>query len=103
MKALAPFESNFDMTNDLFGWITAAERVAAAKAAMPDPQQTFVFSHRFYTVSQIAVYLPSTTVTTTLSRKYDQYRLWFRPRNHVGWDALFVDDDRYQADFAATI
>jgi hypothetical protein len=31
---------------------------------------------------------------TTLGRKTDQYRLWFDPATHLGWDALFVDIDR---------
>jgi hypothetical protein len=96
VKTLVPFEGRFDMTNDLFGWEQIAARVEAVKDAMPHPQRTFIFSHRFYTVSQLGVYLPNTTVATTLSRKFDQYKLWFRPDSHVGWDALFVDDDRYR-------
>ncbi len=95
-RPLAPFQSKFDPTNDLVGWKTIAAGVEAVKAAMPYPQRTFIFSHRFYTVSQLGVYLPDTTVATTLTRKFDQYRLWFDPQDYVGWDALFVDDDRYR-------
>jgi 4-amino-4-deoxy-L-arabinose transferase-like glycosyltransferase len=76
----------------LYGWEIAAERVEGLRSAMPRPDETFVFSHRFYTVSCLAVYLPESVPVTALSRRADQYRLWFDPSEHLGWDALFVED-----------
>jgi hypothetical protein len=69
--------------------------VEAIRAEMPCPERTFVFAHRFYTTSQLAVYLHRETVATSLNHKFNQYRFWFFPEDYVGWDALFVDDHRY--------
>jgi len=41
--------------------------------------------------------LEPTTIATTLSHRYDQYRLWFKAEKHIGWDALFiVENKRHQ-------
>ena len=94
LKPLPPYQSKFDASNDLFGWQDTADEVQSILQRMPHPHRTFVFTHRFFEASQLAVYLPSTTVMTTLGKKIDQYRLWFDPAAHEGWDALFVDIDR---------
>ena len=94
VEPLPPYEAKFDVTNELFGWRAAAEEVRAALQRMPRQRHTFIFSHRFFTVSQLAVHLPPETVVTTLGRRIDQYRIWFNPAAHLGWDALFVDVDR---------
>lgn len=62
---------------------------------MPAPERTFVFSDRFFTISSLAVYFDPGTIPATL-RGADQYRLWFDASEHVGWDALFVDDERFR-------
>ena len=54
-----------------------------------------MFSHRFLTASPLAVHLSPDTVSTTLYHRPSQWWLWFDPGAHVGWDALFVDDDRF--------
>jgi 4-amino-4-deoxy-L-arabinose transferase-like glycosyltransferase len=79
-----------------YGWDIAARRVEAIRAAMPRPEATFVFGHRYYNVSPLAVYLDPSIPTTSLSRRVDQYRVWFDPKRHVGWDALFVDSERFR-------
>mgnify|MGYP001816006164 FL=1 len=94
MKALKPFEPGNDISNDLFGWPEIADRVEALRARMPAPEQTFVFSHRFFKASQIGVYLHPDTVVTSLHYKLDQYRLWFAATEHTGWDALLVVEHR---------
>jgi hypothetical protein len=94
IKALKPFEPGNDISNDLFGWPEIADRVEAIRARMPEPEQTFVFSHRFFKASQIGVYLHPDTVVTSLHSKLDQYRLWFAATEHTGWDALLVVDHR---------
>jgi 4-amino-4-deoxy-L-arabinose transferase-like glycosyltransferase len=88
VKGLRPFEPGNDISNDLFGWPEIADRVEAIRDRMPDPKQTFVFSHRFFKASQIGVYLHPDTVVTSLHYKFDQYRLWFAAPEHTGWDAL---------------
>jgi hypothetical protein len=94
VKGLRPFEPGNDISNDLFGWPEIADRVEAIRDRMPDPKQTFVFSHRFFKASQIGVYLHPDTVVTSLHYKFDQYRLWFAAPEHTGWDALFVVNHR---------
>jgi len=95
VKPLEPFLTKLDITNELFGWEEIAAEVEAIRARMPRPEQTFIFSHRFYTISQLGVYLQPDTVATSLHRGFSQYRLWFSPEKHKGWDGLFVDDDRF--------
>ena len=97
VKPLEPFETGFDISNELFGWPEIARQVETIRAQMPRPAATFVFGHRFHSTSQLAVYLNPTTVATSLYHRYSQYRLWFAAEDHVGWDALFiVDQKRHQ-------
>jgi hypothetical protein len=95
IKPLKSFKSEYDITSGAFGWDKIAERVDSIRAEMPCPERTFVFAHRFYTTSQLAVYLHPETVATSLHHKFNQYRFWFPAEDYVGWDALFVDDHRY--------
>ena len=98
IPALKPFEIGYDISNELFGWDQIAERVETIRAQMPHPDNTFVFGHRFHSTSQLAVYLYPDTIATTLRRKFNQYRIWFEPEKHSGWDALFVvENKRHQA------
>jgi len=92
LKPLEPFETGFDISNELFGWPEIARQVETMRAQMPHPATTFVFGHRFHSTSQLAVYLQPATVATTLHHSYNQYRLWFAAEKHVGWDALFIVD-----------
>lgn len=90
VKPLGPFKAEYDFSADIFGWDQIAGQVEAIRAGMPHPEKTFIFCHRFYMTSLLAVYLPSETVATTIGHKYDQYRLWFSPEDLKGWDALFL-------------
>ncbi len=99
VEPLEPFDHNLDITNDLYGWPEAAERVEEIRASMPNPAGTFVFAHRPFTASQLAAELPPETVVATLNPRPDQYLLWFDPAEHSDWDALFVDHDRYRRDY----
>jgi hypothetical protein len=94
VKPLDPFETGFDISNELFGWQDIARQVESIRTRMPHPATTFVFGHRFHPTSQLAVYLEPSTVATTLHHRYNQYRLWFAAEEHVGWDALFVVDQK---------
>jgi len=69
--------------------------VEEIKASMPRPDKTFLFCHRFFTTSQLAVYLNPETKATSLNRRMSQYRLWFDPLLYRDWDAIFVDDNHY--------
>lgn len=95
LKPLGPFKSKYDITNTLYGWEEIGERVEEIRAEMPRPERTFVFCHRFYTTSQLAVYLHPETAATTLNKRFNQYRFWFSAEDYTGWDALFVNDNRY--------
>ena len=94
IKPLKPFTSRYDMSNSLFGWEKIGRQVEAIRAGMPDPDRTFVFCHRYFAASQLAVYLNPETEMTTLRHKLNQYRFWFSAKDHRGWDALFVIDER---------
>ena len=94
LKPLEPFEPGFDLSNELFGWPEIARQVETIRARMPHPATTFVFAHRFHPISQLAVYLAPNTVATTLHHRYNQYRLWFEAEKHIGWDALFIIDQK---------
>jgi hypothetical protein len=94
IKPLKPFETGFDISNELFGWQDIAQQMETLRAQMPHPATTFVFGHRFHSTSQLAVYLEPTTIATTLHHRYSQYRLWFAAEEHVGWDALLVVDHK---------
>ncbi len=97
IKPLKPFEAGFDISNELFGWQEIAEQVEKIRARMPQPEKTFIFGHRFYTTSQLAVYLDPATAATSLYHRYSQYRLWFTAEKHTGWDALLiVEPKRHQ-------
>ncbi len=97
IPTLAPFEPSNDLSNELFGWENIAETVEAVRARMPNPRKTFVFGHRFFKISQLAVYLRPDTAATSLHHKFDQYRLWFSAEEHTGWDALLVvEHERHQ-------
>jgi hypothetical protein len=94
VEPLKPYESGYDISNDLFGWEQIANRVEAIRVQMPLPDKTFVFCHRFFMTSQLAVYLSPGTVATSLHHKFNQYRFWFSADTHAGWDALFVVDQK---------
>jgi len=94
VEPLKPYETGYDLSNELFGWEQIADRVEAIRAQMPQPNKSFVFCHRFYMTSQLAVYLSPGTAATTLHHKYSQYRFWFSAEKHAGWDALFVVDQK---------
>ncbi len=99
LPAMPPYDPKIDIGNDLYGWERIAAETVRIHKKQPDPERTFLFCHRFYTTSQIAVYLPDTLVATSLSRRKDQYRLWFDAAEYRGWDAIFIDHDRYGQDF----
>jgi hypothetical protein len=96
IQPLKPFELKYDITNELYGWSEIAARVERLRSQMPRPDKTFIFTHKFYTASQLGVFLKADTVATTLYRRFNQYRLWFAPEKYRGWDALFIDEDRFE-------
>jgi hypothetical protein len=90
IKALDVFDPAYDIGNELFGWEEIAATMQAIRAGMPNPPNTFFFGHRFFKLSQLAVYLPPDTVAMALHHKFDQYRLWFSAPDYQGWDALLM-------------
>ena len=94
IKPLEPFEIGYDLSNELFGWDTIAHKVESIRTQMPNPGKTFIFGHRFFRISQLAVYLSPETIATSLHHKFDQYRFWFSAEDHKGWDAVFIVDQK---------
>jgi len=101
VKPLKPFETGFDISNELFGWQDIAQQVETIRAQMQHPATTFVFGHRFHITSQLAVYLHPDTIATSLYHKFSQYRLWFEAEKHIGWDALFIVENKRRQERAA--
>jgi len=99
IRPLEPYRNKYDITNDLYGWAEAGAMVEAIRSRAPRPEKTFIFAHRPFTASQLALYLEPGTVPATLNNRADQYLLWFDAEAHRGWDALFVDHDRYWQGF----
>jgi len=95
IQPLKPYQAKFDISNDLYGWDKIADEVEAIRASMPRPEKTFIFCHRFFPASQLAVQLSADTVVTSLRHRPNQYHLWFSPKDYAGWDALFIDEDRH--------
>ncbi len=93
---MEPFHAGLDPTNALYGWRETAQRIETLRGAMPDPDRTFVFTHRFLAASNLGPFLDRDTVVTTLYRKPSQYRIWFDPAAHLGSDALYVNVGRFQ-------
>jgi 4-amino-4-deoxy-L-arabinose transferase-like glycosyltransferase len=93
IPALPPYVPKFDVTNDVHGWDEAGARVSEIRAAMPNPDRTFVHCHLFLALSQLLVHMDPATHGASLRQRPTQYRVWFDPAKHVGWDALFVDED----------
>jgi hypothetical protein len=100
VQPLKPFETGYDLSNELFGWEQIADRVEAIRAQMPHPDTTFVFGHRFHRTSQLAVYLQPDTVATSLYHKFSQYHIWFKAEKYTGWDALFIVEKKRHQDRA---
>ncbi|MFC1497229.1 ArnT family glycosyltransferase [Verrucomicrobiota bacterium] len=96
VPVMKPFRSKYDITNDMYGWDVAGRVTERIRHSMPRPETTFVFCHRFFTVSQLTPYLDSETKTTSLNRRPSQYRLWFKAPEYKGWDALFADVERWK-------
>lgn len=93
IPAMEAFKPGYDVTNDLYGWDEVGRKAEEMRHAMPQPDRTFVFCHRFHLTSLLALYLEPGTVPTSLRMKASQYQIWFRPEQYEGWDALFVDGD----------
>jgi 4-amino-4-deoxy-L-arabinose transferase-like glycosyltransferase len=98
VKVPPALRSEQDITNELFGWDQAGAEITRLLQSMPRPEKTFIVSDRFYTLSQLAVYLPNNAVTITLRNQLDQHRVWHDYLSLAGWDALYIEDNRFSSD-----
>lgn len=83
-----------DPTRRLRGWSELGDAVGELRAAMPDPEQTFILTlgHR-YTTSQLAFYTPGHPPVYRWADRRNlesQYELWPGHQQHPGWSALVV-------------
>jgi hypothetical protein len=88
-----PFKPEYDLANDVFGWKESAVRIDGIRMGMPNPGRTFIATHKFFSLSQLLVYMPESIHGTSLRERLSQYSLWFDQEQHRGWDALFVDEN----------
>jgi hypothetical protein len=92
-----PEKSVNDVTNDLFGWDSAAERVRVIMGEMEREtgRRPFIFSYHYNPASQISWALRDWENIYCLSGKTDQFDFWKSPDTLIGRDGIYVISERY--------
>jgi 4-amino-4-deoxy-L-arabinose transferase-like glycosyltransferase len=74
------------------GWKSLANRAAAMKKTMPDPENTFIFSQSYQTSSELAFYISGNPRTVCINkwRRPNAYEYWFKDADLLGQDAVGV-------------
>jgi undecaprenyl-diphosphatase len=89
---IVPIPPRIDFATDLNGWSEVGNRLREIRAGMPDPTNTFVFSHRFQGSALAAFYGGDDLEVTRLGPGRDQYSEWTRVERLVGRDAIYFAD-----------
>jgi undecaprenyl-diphosphatase len=89
-----------DPTARLKGWRELGAEAARVRAAMPDPERTFLLSDRYQITSALAFYVPGhpPAYNANLGRRLNQYDLWEGPEARRGWDAVYVEEGQRPLD-----
>lgn len=82
-----------DRTNELYGWDQLAARIVHEQQAMGT--NPFVFGTNYRMPSEAAFYLPGhpRTYSLFLNDRPSEYMFWGNPRDLVGRDAVYINDD----------
>ncbi len=92
-----PEKSEYDVTNDLYGWGLAAERVReiSDEIERETGRRPFIFSYHYNPASQISWALRDWENIYCLSYKTDQFDFWKRPDTLIGRDGIYIICERY--------
>jgi hypothetical protein len=94
-----PEKSKYDITNDFYGWDTAAEHVEEISAEMERETGAvpFIFSYHYNPASQISWALKDWTNVYCISYKTDQFDFWTSPDTLIGQDGIYIINDHYSS------
>ncbi len=94
-----PEKSQNDITNDLFGWDSAAEHVRVISNDMEREtgRRPFIFSYHYNPASQISWALRDWENIYCLSGKTDQFDFWKSPDTLIGRDGIYIICERYDS------
>ncbi len=89
-----------DITNDLFGFRTMAQKIQLEIAAHPEKMSTpfFFAAEHFNTADEVAFYLDRPYHTICLSHRMTQFDFWTDPHQMIGKNGLFITTDKYNVD-----
>lgn len=84
-----------DVTNDLYGWREAGEKLAELIKNAPEPKP-FIFTQRHYLAGQLSFYTPGHPKIYVLSERPDAFDFWQRDLKPLdGRDGIFVCNDYF--------
>ncbi len=94
-----PEKSKYDITNDFYGWDTAAKRVREVSTEMEKEtgKVPFIFSYHYNPASQISWAMKDTTNVYCLSTKTDQFDFWQDLTTLIGRDGIYIINDHYDS------
>lgn len=96
VRPVLPLPVHLDRTaRETAGWDTLGKMVAEAVAAIPNPDNPFVFAMNYQYASELAFYVPGQPRTVSLNRftRPNVYDYWFEDAMLKGRDGIGVIDD----------
>jgi hypothetical protein len=94
-----PLEAKIDVTNELYGWPAAAERVKRIQEEMTSKEGVpFIYAHKFLIADQIGFYTKQGKGIYCFNEDKTQFDFWEDPEKLRGQNAIFVTDNRYDID-----
>jgi undecaprenyl-diphosphatase len=96
-----PIPLHLDRTaTEVTGWREMGKKAGAMKAAMPNPEKTFLFGLRYQFASELAFYTPGNPHTVSINRwmRPNVYDYWVNDADILGWDAVGVIRDPSHVD-----
>ncbi len=80
------------IAKETVGWDQLGTRISQEKAAMPRPEQTFIFGLRYQYASELAFYTPGQPETVSINRwaRPNVYDYWTNEHDLIGKDGIGV-------------
>ena len=94
--AVFPVPAKLDRTaTEIHGWDVLGAEAGQALAAMPNPNNSFVFGLRYQIASQLAFYIPGNPQTVCINKwnRPNVYDDWANDSDLLGMDAVGVTQD----------
>ena len=94
-----PEKTKYDVTNDFYGWDSAAARVREIAGEMEREagKPPFIFSYHYNPASQLSWALKDWENVFCISKKTDQFDFWQDPKTLIGRDGVYVINDAYDS------